>query len=78
MEMGRIRLRWHQVWGPMDLTVIVMKEAYCLRPWSCGLLVCTSNGHQCKHQRRETPGSWGRESVWKTVDQSRVYVLFSE
>ena len=39
MGMGRIRLRWHQVWGPMDLTVIVMKEAYCLRPWSCGLLV---------------------------------------
>ena len=67
MEMGRIRLRWHQVWGPMDLTVIVMKEAYCLRPWS-----------RSGHQRRETPGSWGRELVWKTVDQSRVYVLFSE
>ena len=39
MEMGQVRLRWFQVWGPMDLTVIVMKEAYCLRPWSCGLLV---------------------------------------
>ena len=75
MEMGRIRLRWNQVWGPMDLTVIVMKEAYCLRPWSWSL---SSSGHQYKHQRRETPGSWGRELVWKTVDQSRVYVLFSE
>ena len=42
--MGRIRLRWHQVWGPMDL----MKEAY----WSCGLLVVVDiniNTNDVKH-----------------------------